>query len=150
MTTISSLSKGGIAVIEKLRFDPQAEMRWCLIPLGSIYWSDELPGKMFLEFSDPKDRSFAMRLFAIRINFWNRDEMSSEEISLWNEAKARFPNWPIFQRLELTGERRQEHEKVQNEAEEFFVQLCDEADKLELSDEGDYTSFSATFKLTDD
>jgi hypothetical protein len=147
MTMTSSLSNSAVATIESLRFDPEAEMRFCLIPLGSIYWSDELPSKMFLEFSEGADRNFAMRLFAIRINFWNSGELNSKERFFWNEAQARFSRWPIFQRMELTDESRRAHEEVQKEAEEFFVHLSEEADELELSKDGDYTSFSTTFNL---
>lgn len=146
----SSLSQSAIAVIEKLHFDPQAEMLASYIPLASIFWSDELPPKKFLEFSDTDDRNFAMRLFAIRINFWNNGEMSGEEMSFWEDAKARFPAWPIFQRLELTADSREAHERAQKESEAFFSQMCEDADELELSQDGDYTSFAAKFKITDD
>jgi hypothetical protein len=149
MTMISLLTRSGVEMIESLRFDPQAEMRWCLIPLASIYWSDELPSKIFLEFRETIDRELAMRLFAIRINFWNTGQMNGEDLAFWNEAKVRFPSWPVFQRMELTTESRRAHEKVQAEAEQFFVNLSEEADEFELSEEGRYSSFSATFKLTD-
>jgi hypothetical protein len=138
-----------VEIIEKLRFEPQAEMRWCLVPLGSIYWSDELPRKMFLEFREAADRDFAMRLFAIRINFWNNGAMKEEDEAFWNEAKTRFPSWPIFQRLELTNESKRAHLKVQAEAEQFFVDLSEEADEFKCTNEGDYSSFSAAFRLED-
>ena len=146
MSMTSSLSKRGVEIIESLRFEPQAEMRLCLIPLGSVYWSDELPVKMFLEFREAADRDFAMRLFAIRINFWNNGAMKEEDQAFWNEAKARFPSWPIFQRLELTNESKSAHLKVQAEAEQFFVALSELG---EMSNEGDYSSFCATFRLED-
>jgi hypothetical protein len=104
---------------------------------------------MFLEFREAVDRDFAMRLFAIRINFWNNGAMTEEEEAFWNEAKARYPSWPIFQRLELTNESKRAHLKAQADAEQFFVDLAEAADEFECSNDGDYSSFSATFRLED-
>lgn len=145
------VSNEGAAIIESLRFDPQARMRWSILPLGSIYWTDELPPLMFLEFKQNDDRMFVMHLFAVRINFWTNGEMNDEEATFWNEAKARFPNWPIFQRLNVSDEIKRDHEECQKEMEEFFMTIADEADEFERRKDGDYfESFSAKFDLTKD
>jgi hypothetical protein len=104
---------------------------------------------MFLEFREAADRDFAMRLFA-RINFWNNGAMKKDDRAFCNEAKIRFPGWPVFQRLELINESRRAHLEIQAEAEQLFVNLSAEADEFECLDEGDYSLFSATFKVADD
>jgi hypothetical protein len=145
------LSNEGAAIIETLRFDPQAQMGWSILPLGSVYWTDELPPLKFLAFKRNEDQRFVMQLFAIRINFWTNGEMNDEEVTYWNEAKTRFPNWPIFQRLNATDEIKREHEQCQKQMEEFFTTIADEADEFERRKDGDYfESFSAKFDLTKD
>lgn len=126
-------------------------MHWSILPLGSVYWTDELPPLKFLGFTRDHDRMFVMQLFAIRINFWTNGEINDEEVTYWNEAKERFPHWPIFQRLNATDEIKRAHAECQKQMEEFFMTIADEADEFERRKDGDYLdSFSAKFDLTKD
>ena len=115
--------------IKALYFKSDAERIPCLLPLGSIIWMDELPDpdRFFLLFASGEDRDFVMKLFAIRINYWNTGTMGDEEQLFWEQAHAQFPDWPIFQRLRLKETDRAVHETIQNEAENFFTELAGEA-----------------------
>ena len=140
-------SEDTIEIISSLEFDPAAESVSCLIPLGSIFWSDELPRLKFLAFTEGPDREAIMRLFAIRINYWNTGQIADEDESLWNGAKTLFPHWPFFRRLQLTATQRLEHEATQRQMETLFTELADDADELVVSDgPKGFSSFSATFK----
>jgi len=144
------LSQDAINKIRALTLNPKAEMISCIIPLGSVYWTDELPGPYkFLAFTEGADRDYVIQLFAIRINYWNTGEMSSEDQQLWNSALIEFPEWPLFQRLHLNEAEKSAHENVQNDAEAFFAGLANEADEFSTEqEEGGVTSFSATFNLS--
>lgn len=144
-------SENAANIIQALPFDSQAEMISCLLPLGSIFWSDELPPLRFLAFTEGADRDAVMRLFAIRISYWNKGEMSAEEELFWDAAQKQFPEWSVFRRLNLSEAHRHQHERVQKQAEEFFDEMVASADEIELSKkEGGFTSFSATFNLDDE
>jgi len=145
-----NLSDSTIRKLHDLSFDPEAKMITCLLPLGSVYWSDELPDKMFLEFPEGPDRTFVMTLFSIRINYWNSGAMSPEEQALWEETRAHFPAWPIFRRLRVTDAAMSAHQSAQKEAEEFFAEMIWEADEVTVSPEDGFTSYSATFNVRED
>jgi hypothetical protein len=140
-----------IEIITSLRFDPDAETVSCLLPLGSIFWSDELPRWKFLAFAEGPDRDVIMRLFAIRINYWNTGQIVDEDKSVWDAAKQQFPDWPFFRRLHLTAAQRREHESTQRQLENLFDELTTGADEFVFS-EGPkgFSSFSATFNVGDE
>jgi hypothetical protein len=123
------LSQEASDKIKALSFKPDAEMISCLLPLGSIIWTDELPdpNRFFPPFAAGEDRDYVMKLFAIRMNYWNTGTMGDEEQLFWEQAHTQFPDWPIFQRLRLKETERAVHETIQNEAENFFKELAEEA-----------------------
>lgn len=82
--------------LRRLNFDPDAKIIFCLIPLGSITWSDEAPDDDFLSLLKNPDRDKIFRLFAARINYWNTGKMSEEDRRYWEGAQRQFPNWHYF------------------------------------------------------
>ncbi|HEU4389909.1 MAG TPA: hypothetical protein VFV34_19055 [Blastocatellia bacterium] len=116
--------------ISSLRYDPEAEIIYCPLPLGSIYFSDEVPDDLIPEdapdgLSPETVRDFmqVMEVLGVRVNLWNSYELSAEEQALWTEARQRFPEWPIFQRPELTLEQRKEHESILEDVGSWFGSL---------------------------
>ena len=55
------LTEKAAAIISAMVYDPNAEPQHSLIPLGSIYWPDELPGIQFVVMKD-QDRNRSGRL----------------------------------------------------------------------------------------
>ena len=138
-------------ILRSLRFDRDAETISCLLPLGSIFWSDELPQWKFLAFPEGADRNAIMRLFAIRTNYWNTGQIADDDRSVWDDAKAQFPDWPFFRRLQLTATQRDEHEATQLQLENLFEELSIDADEFVVSNgPKGFSSFSATFDVGDD
>jgi hypothetical protein len=133
--------------LRRLNFDPDAKIIFCLIPLGSITWSDEAPDDDFLSLLKDPDRDKIFRLFTTRINYWNTGKMSEEDRRYWEEAQRQFPNWPLFQRLELSDKERKAHQEVEKETEDFFVGLASDADELQVTTKDKVMTFSATFDL---
>jgi hypothetical protein len=114
--------------IDALRFDPQASTISCWLPLGSIYFSDEVPDGMVP--GRAGDFIEVMRVLGIRVNLWNGLTLSEEDRAVWEEARRRFPEWPVFKRLELIPEQRKAHETVLEEIEGMFGCL-DEASEAD-------------------
>lgn len=132
-------------MIQELNFDPNAKIIFCAIPLGSIFWTDEIPYENFLARGEDKEQ--ILKIFAIRISYWNNEKISFEDSILWEEAKSKFPRWPIFCRLELTPCERKIHEDTQNETEHIFDFLISNADMVNLTENNGVTSFTAVFDL---
>ena len=136
-------------IISSLRFDPNAETIYSLLPLGSIFWADELPPLKFLAFGE--DGSKIMRLFAIRIAYWETHQIPESDLSFWEQAQQQFPEWPFFSRLELTSAQHQQHKDAQREMENFFEEFSTLGDDIVVSEGADgFNSFSATFNLSDE
>ena len=146
------ISESAVEKIKALSHKADAEIIHCLLPLGSIFWSDELPDSKlrFHEFKGD-DHEFVMRLFAIRIGYWNDGVIPEEDRAFWEQAKTRFPDWPIFQRLEFTATAKAAHEEVEREFDNFLSVFSNEADEFTITQKNDhFSSFSATFDLTKD
>jgi len=142
-------SEKTIQIISALRFNPSAETIYSLLPLGSIFWSDELPPMKFLAFGN--DGSKIMRLFAIRINYWETREIADEDLSFWDHAQKQFPEWSFFRRLELTSAQLQQHQDAQRQMENFFDELTMLGDDFVFTEGTDgFDSFSATINVSDE
>lgn len=109
--------------INALRYDQKAEIIYCPLPLGSIYFSDEVPDGLLPE--RVADFIQVMQVLGIRANFWNGLALSEEDQAIWEEANQRFSDWPIFNRLELTSEQRRAHAGVLEDVEAAFASLND-------------------------
>lgn len=136
--------------IHALTFDPQAERLISFLPLGSIFWRDELPQLQFLAFAEGADRDLMLRLFSIRIQYWNTNTMTSENQLIWREAQQRFPDWAFFRRLNLTVEDKQAHEEAQRSSEEIWIELFSAADESTVIEKDGLTSYSLTFNVDGD
>jgi hypothetical protein len=145
------LSKAAIAFLSPLTYRANAERRSCLLPLGGIYWEDEIPDfDVLLELSE-RDRNLVYRLFSIRFKSWNGETLSDADQSFWVKARSQVPNYPLFQRLELSAEDQRAQDEVERDAVEGFRALFGDADEVKVTEnEHGLMSFSATFDLTKD
>jgi hypothetical protein len=105
-------------LISSLRHDPRAKIIYCPLPLGSIYFSDEMPSG--LSPGRPGDFLQVIRVFGIRVKIWTGVQLSNEDLATWEDAHKRFPHWPVFARLELTPEQREAHESATRDFEGAF------------------------------
>lgn len=142
------LTDCAIAYLQPLTFSETAERRSCILPLGGIYWEDEIPDFHTLMEIPEKDRLGIYKLFGIRFKIWRGTELEAAEKVFWEEARARIPDYALFHRLKLSDEDRTAQEQVEKEAEEGLAALFDGADEVSLSDRDGFQSFSATFDLS--
>ena len=139
------LSDGVLNYLRSLKFDAAAERRSCMIPMGGIYWSDEIPDFHVLMNFSVSDRNLVYRLFSIRFKLWAGKVLSDVDKSYWEAAKEIVPDYPVFHRVEISDDDRAAQAASENEAVAGFQALFEDADNVKFNDDG---SFSATFDLT--
>jgi hypothetical protein len=145
------LSEQTLTHLSSLTYRPDAKRQVCILPLGSIYWDDELPhmGK-FAAFPE-LDRNEILRVFALRLKFWDRQVLSDEDRQFWESIRSLAPNWAIFRRLELSDTDRLEREEIERACAKEFEEFLASADEVSVGEPmNGMQSFSATFKLNKD
>lgn len=142
------LSQSTIALLSGLKYRPDAKRETCLIPLGSIYWEDELPELVELAKLSDAERNAVWALFAIRFKVWDKEQLSTEEAAFWEAARAEVPGWALFQRIELSPEDRRAREEAEQDVEKQFEAFFGHVDQVQLTDKGHgLQEFSVTFDL---
>jgi hypothetical protein len=133
----------------RLRFDQRAKRQCCLIPLGGIYWSDEIPDFQALLRVPDDERQSIYRLFSIRFRLWAKEVLSSDDDIFWCYCEKMYPECPILRRSTLGPEDQKAQDDCVAETIKGFDALFSGADKVEVKD-GPHgmNSFSATFDLT--
>jgi hypothetical protein len=86
-----------IATLNGLPMCSEARREVCLIPLGSIYWEDEIPDLAVLARLSEIDMIW--RMFCIRFKIWDGEERPAEDAAFWEAARAEVPKWALFARL---------------------------------------------------
>jgi hypothetical protein len=125
-----------------LPFRADAERSVCILPLGSIYWEDEMPDLAQLMKLPENDRNAVWRLFSLRFKIWDRERLCDDEQRFWDEVQKQAPGWAILPQPSAEDQRvREETEAgVQRELEAFFG----DADQVTISEQDGVQSFSAT------
>ena len=141
------LSDGALKYLLPLKHDPKAERRSCMIPMGGIYWADEIPDFHALMDVPEHDRTLIYRLFSIRFKLWAGDDLNDEDQSYWDSARSQVPDYPVFHRVHISDEDRAAQAAAQEDALAGFEALFADADDVTVNDDG---SFSVMFDLTKD
>jgi hypothetical protein len=145
------LSARALDYLTPLTYRPNAERRSCVIPLGGIYWADEIPDFNALIKVPESDRNLIYRLFSIRFKIWGGEVLSNSDRRYWDEARSMVPDYPLFRRLQLSLDDQRAQEEVERDALEGFSTLFAEADAVMVTEhEHGVKSFSMTFDLTKD
>lgn len=140
-----------LAILSTLTYRPDAQRGVSILPLGSIYWDDELP-KMhnFVGFPEA-DRVQVLRVFAIRLKLWDHEALSDDDRELWDSVRSAAPEWAIFRRLDLSPDDRRAREEAERACASEFEEFLAGADEISISEEKHgIQSFSATFHLNKD
>lgn len=141
------LSNGALKYLRPLTFDSSAERRSCMIPMGGIYWSDEIPDFRALMDVPKSDRNLIFRLFSIRFKLWAGEQLSDADQSYWDAARTQVPDYPVFHRVQISADDRVAQAAAEQDALAGFEALLGDADEVTVNNDG---SFSATFDLTKD
>ena len=146
------LTEAVITTLNKLTLRPDAARHWAFfLPVGNIFWDDEMPGQVDKSKFSADEWSMVHQLFLIRREIWHGAKLPAEQAELWESARSEAPNWALFHRLSLSDDDYDLLKQVEGEAEKAFEIMCAEADKVEIRDVGDgRQEFSLSFDLTKD
>ncbi len=134
--------------LEKLTYNASAERDTSIVPLGGIYWKDEIPDWDAFHELPEEDKNNILSLFSIRFEIWDGTVLSAESAAYWAEARSLFPRCPIFQRLMLSADDKQAQEAVVKEAESFLDALFSGATDVTVADGNGITKISGAYKLS--
>jgi hypothetical protein len=143
------LSTTAIAFLSPLTYRADAQRQTCFMPLGGIYWEDEIPDFELLFEIPEHDRYLIFRLFSIRFTLWAGKELPSDDQRFLDEARSQVPTYPLFRRLKLDADDRRAQEEFEQSAIKSFEELFADADEVKLTQKGGVGHFSATFDLTE-
>ncbi len=146
---MGTLSEATVAILGGLHFRAEARRMVSLIPLGSIYWEDEMPDYLSLMKLSEDEKNAVWRLFAIRFKIWDSERLSAEDESFWESARSDVPDWALFFRLTLSADDREARRQTEAEVEKEFESFFGDADHVEVTDKDHgIQEWSATFDLT--
>ena len=123
------LAESTIAYLNALTFRPDANRLTCWIPLGGIYWDDELPDIRLVYSLPEPERSSLRQLIRIRLQIWSSEQLSPADQQFWDEARQQAPQYALFRRLELSDEVRRVHEAMAQGSDELFAAMQALADE---------------------
>jgi hypothetical protein len=142
------LSKTTLAHLSGLTYRPDAKRQVCLLPLGGIYWEDEMPDlRQIMKTIPEDDRNQMFRLFSIRVRLWKGEALPTDEQLFWDTARSQMPTWALFQRRTISADDRHAQDKAERATTEGLGELLCRADKMSLSAKDGLQRFSATFHL---
>jgi len=137
------------AHLSALTYRADAKRGFCLLPLGGIYWDDEVPDFLQLLRFPEEDRNQIYRLFGIRYRIWKGDGLSEDDQLFWDAACSQVPDWALFQRVKVSPADQLAQDRAERIAKEEFEAFLAEADQVTVSEKyPGVESFSATFDLT--
>ena len=143
------LSTNTLAYLSTLTYRADAKRQVSILPLGSIFWDDEMPSMHeFIRFPEA-DREEVLRVFALRIQIWDGAILSQDDQRFWDSVRSAAPDWAIYKRLKLSlCDQRGREEAEQACAKEFEEFLADADEVSRGEGKNGIQSFSATFHLT--
>jgi len=119
------LSEKSVAMLEARTYRADSDWGVNILPLGSIYWHDELPETLDL-LKTPADMLIIYAMFAIRLKLWDSETLSAQDQEMWDAVRQQVPNWALFNRLNLSEEQRLARESAEKQVEKEIESLSAE------------------------
>ena len=115
------LSAELVSRLSQMPMRRDAELRVSYLPLGSIYWTDELNEIVDeLIAADEADADALLRLFRIRAHMWDEELVDDADREFFLAAREQVPDFALFQRLHIDGDALKLHREVKDAATEFW------------------------------
>lgn len=115
-------------VLQSLTYNPHAQIKSCLTPYGGIYWDDELPAYEVLLSFPGQEYLYPFFMLNVRRKLWDHESLSEEEQRQWKRAQEIYPNWPIFQRLQISEDDYQKQLACEHDSQQFCKAMPSNAD----------------------
>lgn len=106
--------------LSELRYDPNARLSLCMMPLATLKWSDEIPQAQILLIQCRETARFMWTIFGIRKELWIKRRIEPAHLDLWMAAQTLLPEWPLFRRLELSPKEYESLQGAEDEQNEIF------------------------------
>jgi hypothetical protein len=146
--TPAMLSETALAYLSALTYRPAAERQTCFLPLGGIYWDDEIPDIQQLMRLPEDGLLQILQLFSIRYRIWQGTPQSEDDQAIWDHSRSQLPECPIFRRVQLSADDQLAQDTALRSSDEITEALFAEADQLSVSEKcSGVQEFSATFDL---
>ena len=132
--------------LSSLVFSRDAKKMCSLIPLGGIYWSDEISDFRALSRMPDEARGEIYRLFRIRYALWDGVELSAEDLKFLELVRVMVPTCPIFKRLIPTQEDLEAQQGTREEVRGIYEMMEGRSEfvEQEINKDG---SMSTTWRL---
>src|SRR5579859_702093 len=142
------MSETTLGFLSTLTYRADAKRQICWLPLGGIYWDDEMPAIHHL-MNIPKDDQYQIfRLFAIRMRLWKGEPLPAAEQQFWDASYSQVPKWAFFRRQQISDDDQHAQEQAEQAAAGALEALLADADRVSISEKDGVQEFSATFDLT--
>lgn len=125
---IGMISAEAIAYLAALPYRADAARQSSILPLGGIYWEDEIPDFGALSQLPEAARDEVFRLFSIRFKIWCGEPLSHDDDTYWSTVRSAVPGYGVFHRTSLSPEDRSEQEATEKQALKFFEELAANSD----------------------
>jgi hypothetical protein len=147
---MNELPSACVRVLRKLRLQPDAKRRVSIIPLGSIYWDDEVPESRHIGQLTHEEQTAIWTVFALRFKFWDGEQLTPEESAFWESARTQVPDWPLFSRLVLSPDDRQARLEAEDMVQEELQSMFGAFGEVEVRENGLFVEWSITRDPTED
>jgi hypothetical protein len=137
---VAALSPALVDYLSAMHYRPEAARLESILPLGGIYWADELDFASMKGLSDA-DRDTLFRVVALRMKIWDCEALDAEDQAFWDAAQCAVPAWALFRRLSLSDDDRRAHQHAFSQVVEFFEAMKSEGYEVDLDSKDDKLSF---------
>ncbi len=126
------LSAELVSRLSQMPIRQDAELRVSYLPLGSIYWTDELNEIVDELITAAEEESQALlRLFQIRARMWDGEPLDDADREFFVAAREQVPDYALFQRLDIGGDALLLHREVKEAATEFWRVFFEDGEKAQ-------------------
>jgi len=134
--------------LRTLKYRADSKRQISILPLGSIYWDDELPKLGTLGVFAEPEWNEVVRAFAIRMKLWDHQVLEDSDREFWEALQSAAPDWALFRRLELSEEDRKARVEAEENCAKEMQELLASADEVTfVTEQNGLQCFSATFHL---
>lgn len=142
------LTETTLRFLSTLTYRVDAKRQVCWLPLGGIYWEDEMPHIRHLMNIPKDDRNQILRLFSIRQQIWKGEPLAEAERQVWDATYSQVPSWAFFRRQQISEDDQRAQEQAAQGATDALAALFADADQVSVHEKDGVQEFSATFDLT--
>jgi hypothetical protein len=137
---VAALSPALVEYLSAMSYRPDAERLESILPLGGIYWADELDFESLKALPDA-DREALFHVVALRMKIWDGETLDEDDQRFWDAAQEAAPGWALFRRLTLSDDDRRAHQHAFSQVVEFFEAMKSEGYEVDLTSQDDKLSF---------